>query len=252
MFTEQLRPGPDMWEQVVAETLASQEIEGQTFDVYPLIGRISSGKNTIQGILKEWLSEKDGIQVDLSSAGGAMRQHQIEQTGRRMKGHFNRAAEVDMELDLSTARQILNPSNKGKILIPEGRLLGFISLKVKDAAERLHLTLPCNIQPILLTADNDIRYAREYEKLHDDNPSISPEQAKILTLDRERGEDITFRALYSDLNFQDWYNPNYTDRHEEKVYKKHIDTSVHSAGFCARQIYDFIQQTSIVQAGKNH
>lgn len=250
--TEHLHASPNMWEQVILETLGSKEVEQPTFDVYPIVGRIASGKKTIQGILGEWLSVRDRFTVDFSSAGSKMRQHQFEATGRRtMTGHFSRPAQVDYDLDIQTAKDLIDPANEGKILIPEGRLLGFISMKLQDASRSLGVRLPCNIRPILLTADAQTRYAREYEKLHSNNPSISPEQAYQLTVNREQGEDITFQNLYPELANTDLYDPEYKNSQGENVYYVQVDTTEHSAAFSARKIYSFIRSNSIAQPVRN-
>ena len=243
---------PDQWTQVVEEMLAGKEYEPGSFDVYPIIGRISAGKNTIQEILIEWL-QRDGYKVKSSSAGESIRRHQKPATGRtQMKGHFMRPAEVDRVLDIDTARNLINPANAGQILIPEGRLLGFISGKVKEAARTKGYALPGYIHPILIDAEDEVRYEREYEALHRNDPTITAEQAARLTVDRERGEAITFSSLYPELGSRNLYDIGLTNGLGEPVYECLVDTSEHSAAFSARKVYDFITQTAIAPHALPH
>ncbi len=235
----------DQWAQVVEEMLGSAEYEPGSFDVYPIIGKISAGKNTIQKILIEWL-KRDGYAVTSSSAGESMRKHQKSTTGKQMKGHFMRPAEVDRELDIETARNLINPANAGQIVIPEGRLLGYISGKVKEAAGLKGYPLPGYIHPILIEATDQVRYEREYEALHRDDPTITPEQAVRLTLDRERGEIITFSSLYPELGTRNLYDRGFANNLGQPVYECHVETTEHSAAFSAKRVYDFITQTAAV------
>ncbi len=241
----------DQWTRVVEEMLAGKEFEPGSFDVYPIVGKISAGKNTIQALLEEWL-ERDGYKVNSSSAGEKIRMHQKSITGRHMRGHYTRPAEIDRELDVETARKIIDPSNAGQIVMPEGRLLGFISGKVKDAARLKGYALPGNIHPILIDATDTVRYGREYEALHREDPTITTEQAVRLTLDRERGEDVTFRSLYPELGNRNLYDMNLTDGIGQPIYECTVDTSEHSAAFSARKIYEFITQTAVAPRAVHH
>lgn len=236
------------WEQMVQETLRSPEYEPGSFDVYPLVGRIATGKKTIRGLLTEWL-QRDGYVVEFASTGARLRQHQQESTGRRkMLGHYQRDPQVDKQLDLETARWMIDPDNKGKILIPAGRLLGYSTKRLKDISANLGLQLPGNLHPILLEADEQVRMQREYEILHEDDPTLTREQSDRLMLDRERGEDITFKTIYPDLMKTDWYDPNMVDERNNRIFElSPIDTSEHSAGFSARKIYEYIKATTVVE-----
>jgi hypothetical protein len=238
-------PPPSQWDRVVEEVLGSQEYEPGSFDVFPIIGKASAGKNSIQAILEEKLISQ-GFKINRSSAGDQIRQHQKETTGRRMRGHFTRPLEFDGRLDLETAKNLINPSHKGQILLPEGRLLGFISAKLKGISSRKGLVLPGNIHPILIEASDAVRYQREYDAIHADDPTVTFEEAKEYTRDQERGEQIVFTTLYPELALIDWYSPNYKDETGKPVYELHVDTSGNSAAFSARKILDFITSTATV------
>ncbi len=244
---ERLHDIRDPFERIVQETLSAKEYEPHSFDVYPLVGRSSTGKSTIQGILQDWLSIRDGYDVALSSAGDTIRQHQRETTGKQERGHYQRQIGVDQKLDLENAKMIINQENAGKILIPEGKLLGFLTMKITLAAEKLQLPLPCNIHPILLVADDKIRYAREYEKLHTNNPIIDTTRALSIIQNKEHGEDRTFSTIYPELHMKDIYTSDFTYPNGEKIYQLEIPTSSHSAAFSARKIYDYIHNTTVTQ-----
>ena len=208
-----------------AEQSQFKERPAPLFDVINICGKAGSGTSTLVKGLQERF-QKEGYDVEVIIKGKILRDESIQTSGQDFTDYYRRETSKDVDIDTTTANTLMNSGNKGKIIIMDSRLGGWISKKLFDAGSQIY----ARHTSILLTARASTRYQRVYTRKVEEarqRGETLPQYLSVVRETRRRDEKDMgqFVKTYPELEGIDILSPRNRDEKGEPIYHKTINTT---------------------------
>lgn len=219
-MTQERHTGNSSLEGQISEQTPLKERADPLFDVINICGKAGAGTSTLVKGLQKRLQD-EGYDVEIIIKGRFLRDESIKTTGKDFTDYYHRATTKDVDIDTTTARTLMNPGNKGKIIIIDSRLSGWVAKKLTDAGTQMY----AKTTNILLTTRADIRYERIFQRLSSEGAHLQYRSVVLETRNRDKGDQTQFVRTYPELAGVDVLSPRNRDEKGEHIYDKVINTT---------------------------
>lgn len=218
--------GPDTSNTQPTEQSPFKERPDPLFDVINICGKAGAGTSTlVKGLQKRF--QEQGYDVEVIVRGRFLRDESIKTTGKDFTGYYHRETAKDVDIDTATASTLMSPRNKGKIIIIDSRLSGWIAKKLSDAGTQMY----ARHTNILLTARADVRYHRVYTRKIEEAQEKGEREVmeyRAIVHDTHRRDDKDkgqFGRTYPELAEIDVLSPRNRDEKGEPIYHRVINST---------------------------
>lgn len=219
---------------LLAQELEGREFEGKNIAVLAIGGLPGSGVSSTCFELGTKISDKTGRQAKISVFEKERDRIYFEKTGKhRVEYYSPDELQASIDTDLHMVRQMVNPENKGSVLIMDGRLAPFIAREMefaeKDLLEqgRIKNPAPFEVLTAYLFAPEDIRHSRKYLEAALQDPTLSFEQYREILKKTTVDENAAFARTWPDLRGMTPNNMAAKIR-GKRLYDLTYDTGTHS------------------------
>ncbi|MBI4036283.1 AAA family ATPase [Candidatus Daviesbacteria bacterium] len=202
-----------------------REISPPKENEFILRGRIiiSGHPGTGKSVTIDRLATRYGLSPDMKiKVGDFFRKRALETTGKHLGGYYERAIGYDHEIDEMQKGLLMN-TDPNFTFILESKLGGFFAREIKMQNPQQGQTIP-QIVSILLTCDNDIRYARVYNRDKKKRPELTRDQSRKETSEREILDLKQWRKIHPALQGIDPLNPSSKDMYDIYIDTTYFDT----------------------------
>ncbi len=201
------------------ELLHEPEYESIDVGGFTFSGPAASGKSTLTRMFIEEL----GIRR-YTNAGQLFREETKRRTGKNVIGFYDRNKHYSLDKTIDTIQKaIIRTADVANPLVLEGRLSGIIAKRERDNVAKRGGYLP--VITILVTASEEIRVKRAYERDKKLNPLLTLSEVRKLLKERDEKDIELWHRLYPYLKDVNPLNLSNRDIDGHRIHDYVIHTS---------------------------